>query len=48
MKVEKKIISDLTLCYCVAPLIYQGKQHFVVASEKEYACLLFDEQGNLF
>lgn len=45
MEVEKRKLSDLTLCYCVSPLYYQGRRHFIVASEKEYACLLFDEQG---
>ena len=45
MKVTKRVISDLTLCYCVAPLQYQGKPHLLVASEKEYACQLFDEHG---
>ena len=45
MKAEKKVIGDLTLCYCVFPLIVDGKQCFAVASEKEYACLLFDEHG---
>lgn len=47
MKVTKKKISDLTLCYCVAPLVYQEKQHFLVASEKEHECFLFDAEGNL-
>ena len=34
------------MCYCVAPLTYRGQEHFIVASEKEFACLLFDIQGN--
>ena len=46
MKVEKKKISDLTLCYWVTTLQYQGKRHLLVASEKAYSCLLFDENGN--
>lgn len=46
MKFQKKIISDLKFCYCVAPLQHLGKPHFLVASEKEYPCLLFDAQGN--
>lgn len=46
MNVDKRIISDLTLCYCVAPVQFKGKRHFAVASEKEHPCLLFDERGN--
>lgn len=45
MKAIKKKISDLTLCYCVAPVQLNGVRHFAVASEKEHPCLLFDEQG---
>ena len=45
MNVEKKVLGELTLCYCVAPLVFQGRRHFLVASEKQHPCLLFDETG---
>lgn len=45
MRAEKKVLGELTLCYCVAPLEFRGKRHFLVASEKQHPCLLFDEQG---
>ena len=45
MKVEKKKMAELTLCYCVTTLQVGGRRCFAVASEKEYACLLFDEKG---
>ena len=47
MRIEKKKISDLTLCYWVTTLQHQGRRHLLVASEKAYSCLLFDETGNL-
>lgn len=47
MRVEKRAIAELTLCYCVAQIQYRGEPHFLVASEKEHECLLFDEHGRL-
>ena len=43
---SKKVIAELPVCYCVAPLLYHGEQHFVVASEQDHPCLLFDRHGN--
>ena len=46
VKASKKVIGQLRKCYSVAPLCYQGKEHFLVAAEKQDPCYLFDMEGN--
>lgn len=45
MRAKKKVISNLTKCYSIAPLFYQGKTHFLVAAEKQDPCYLFNGRG---
>ena len=46
MIIQKKKISDLTLCYWVTTLQHQGRRCLLAASEKAYPAQLFDENGN--
>jgi hypothetical protein len=45
MKIEKKIIGNLTKCYSIANLNYKGEHCFLVAAEKQDPCYLFQEDG---
>lgn len=45
MKVEKKIVGQLEKCYSIAPLHYKGKDHILVAAEKQDPCLLLSLDG---
>lgn len=46
VRTEKKVISNLTKCYSIAPLHYRGQDYFLVAAEKMDRCILFDLEGN--
>lgn len=45
MRVKKTIIGRLNKCYSLALLAYNGKQHIIVAAEKQDPCYLFDLNG---
>ena len=45
MKVEKKKLGTLEKCYCVQRLVFEGKEHLLIAAEKQDACQLFNIEG---
>lgn len=47
MQVEKKVVAQLTKCYSMSELSYQGRHCFLVAAEKHDPCLLFEEDGTM-
>lgn len=45
MQVTKRVLGKLEKAYALTPILYQGQPHFLVASELEKPCLLFDCEG---
>lgn len=43
----KKKIADMTKAYSTSPVIFNGEQKFIVATEKQGEINLFDKDGNL-
>ncbi|PYG90270.1 hypothetical protein LY28_00151 [Ruminiclostridium sufflavum DSM 19573] len=47
MTADKKKIGELEKCYSVSPLEYNNSKHFLVATEKDNKCFLYDLDGNV-
>lgn len=47
MKYEKQVLATMNKCYSIAQFDSADTQGFLVATEKEGPCLLFDLDGNL-
>lgn len=42
MKITKTVLDNLTKCYCISNIKYNGKDHIVVAAEKQDECYLYN------
>lgn len=47
MRIEKKIATHLTKCYSLARVSYHGQDCYLVASEKQFPCLVLDREGTV-
>lgn len=47
MKREKFIAANLTKCYALAEIQRDGQTQYLVASEKNYPCIVLDTKGNV-
>ena len=45
MKITKRLLADLNKCYALSPVLLNGETHYIVASEKEFPCLLLSPCG---
>lgn len=47
MQIEKKIVTNLTKCYSLAEINYRGETAYLVASEKQFPCLVVSRDGTI-
>lgn len=47
MQIEKKIVTNLTKCYSLAEIDYRGEKAYLVASEKQFPCLVISEDAQV-
>lgn len=47
MQIEKKVVTNLTKCYSLAELDYRGEKAYLVASEKQFPCLVISRGGQV-
>lgn len=47
MQIEKKVVVNLTKCYSLAELNYRGEDAYLVASEKQFPCLVISRDGQI-
>lgn len=42
MKITKKVLDELTKCYCIANIMYNNEHHIIVAAEKDDQCYIYN------
>lgn len=47
MQIEKKFVTNLTKCYSLAEIDYRGEKAYLVASEKQFPCLVISKDGQV-
>lgn len=47
MQIEKKIVTNLTKCYSLAEIDCRGEKVYLVASEKQFPCLVISRDGQV-
>jgi len=47
MKVCKQTVTHLTKCYSLARIVRGGEEAFLVASEKQFPCIVIDRKGKV-